>query len=239
MGVAYNTSIVTNGLVLALDAANTKSYPGTGTTWTDLSGNSNTGTLTNGPTYNTSNNGFLTFDGINDYGLLTNPATLRNQDFTVSLWVYPQTQNQALTTLADFEHDNSGLQGWVIQSEDSTTNRYYYLAYYTGSAFQPVGLFGVGKGVQITNNAWQNLTFTKSGTSIVGYLNGIQTYSATAGSSTISYVTSKNFAISNTVNQAYPRYFKGNVATCQIYSRALSSSEIVQNFNALRGRYGL
>ena len=66
MGLAHSPSIVMNGLVLALDAANSKSYPGSGTTWTDLSGNSNTGTLTNGPTYNSANGGSIVFDGVDD-----------------------------------------------------------------------------------------------------------------------------------------------------------------------------
>lgn len=242
MGVQYNPSIVTSGLVLALDSANTKSYPGSGTTWTDLSTSATNAVLTNGPTYSTSNNGFITFDGLNDHGLITNPATLRNQDFTISLWVYPQTQNQALATIIDFEHSNGNgtvLQGWVIQSEDSTTNRYYYITYYTGSSFQPVGNFGAGKGLQITTGVWQNLTYTKSGTSVTGYLNGIQIYTATAASATVSYLTPKNAAIAGTVVSALGRYFKGNISSFQIYNRGLSSLEITQNFNALRGRYGI
>jgi len=65
----YNNGpkIVTSGLVLALDAGNTKSYPGSGTVWTDLSGNGNTGTLTNGPTFNSSNGGSIVFDGVDDF----------------------------------------------------------------------------------------------------------------------------------------------------------------------------
>jgi hypothetical protein len=67
MGIAYNPRTITDGLVLCLDAANSKSYPGSGTTWTDLSGLGNTGTLTNGPTYSSANGGSLVFDGVNDY----------------------------------------------------------------------------------------------------------------------------------------------------------------------------
>ena len=65
-----------NGLVLALDAANTKSYPGSGTTWTDLSGRGNTGTLTNGPTYSSANGGSIVFDGTNDYVVVNNNASI-------------------------------------------------------------------------------------------------------------------------------------------------------------------
>jgi len=240
MAVNYNTSTVTSGLVLALDAANTKSYPGSGTTWTDLSSSAKNAVLINGPTYDTTNNGFIVFDGINDSAIVTDPSAMRNQNFTVSVWVYPQTQNQALVAMIDFDHINAAgflSQGWVIQSEDATTNRNYYLAYYTGSAFQPTGNIGAGKGVQLTTGVWQNLTYTKSGTSVIGYRNGVQILTATAGSSTVSYLTSRNFAVGGSVQQSRP--FKGNIANVQIYSTALSSTEVIQNFNALRGRYGI
>jgi len=239
---ANNPAVITDGLVLNLDAGNPLSYTGSGTTWTDLSASATNAALTNGPTYGNSNNGFITFDGVNDYGLVTNPATLRNQNFTVSLWILPETQNQALTSLADFEHSNAGggaLNGWVIQSEDATTNRFYYITYYTGSSFQPVGNFGAGKGLQVTTGVWQNLTYTKSGTTVTGYRNGIQIYTATAASGTVSYTAGKNFAVAGTVVAALGRYFKGNISNLQIYNRGLSSSEVVQNFNAIRVRYGL
>ena len=79
MAILYNPGIITNRLVMCLDAANIKSYPGTGTAWSDLSGNGNTGTLTNGPVYNSGNGGYISFDGSNDYAITTtslyNPTT--------------------------------------------------------------------------------------------------------------------------------------------------------------------
>jgi len=83
-------NISTSGLVLALDAANTKSYPGSGTTWTDMSGNNNNGTLTNGPTFNSANGGSIVFDGSNDFVTLGNQSVLgfTNGIFSVEAWVY-------------------------------------------------------------------------------------------------------------------------------------------------------
>ena len=74
MAFNFSPKIVTNGLVLALDAANTKSYPGSGTVWSDLTPNGNNGALTNGPTFNSANGGSIVFDGTNDYlqGVSTN-----------------------------------------------------------------------------------------------------------------------------------------------------------------------
>jgi len=74
MGVHNGAIIPQNGLQLLLDAANTKSYPGSGTTWTDLSGNGNTGTLTNSPTFTTDNGGAIRFDGTNDYVVVADTA---------------------------------------------------------------------------------------------------------------------------------------------------------------------
>jgi alpha-tubulin suppressor-like RCC1 family protein len=86
MGVAYNPRLVTDGLVLALDAGNTKSYPGSGTSWTDISGQGGSATLTNGPTFSSSNLGSIVFDGINDYVASVSNITLANA-FSISLWV--------------------------------------------------------------------------------------------------------------------------------------------------------
>jgi hypothetical protein len=234
-------NIVTDGLVLYLDAANTKSYVSGSTTWIDMVAGNN-GTLTNGPTYNSANGGSIVFDGIDDYVEITNPSILQNQNFSVSIWISPLSPNQAITTIIDYDHSSSPLQGWVLQSEDATTNRYYYLGYYDGNSFQPSTGIGAGKGIQINNLVWQNLTYTKNGTSIIGYLNGIQSFTSTAGNANISYQSNRNLRIGGVVSQAVGvgvRYYKGNTSQTQIYNRALSAAEITQNYNALKGRYGL
>ena len=87
MSTVQSGHIVTDGLVLALDAANAKSYPGSGTTWSDLSGNRNTGTLTNGPTFNSGNGGGIVFDGVDDYVDCGNSSTLQINQGTISAWV--------------------------------------------------------------------------------------------------------------------------------------------------------
>jgi len=92
MGLYHSPSIVMNGLVLCLDAGNTKSYPGSGTTWIDLSGNSNTGTLTNGPTYSSENGGSLVFDGIDDY-VTTSLGT--HTPYCIDIWFY---NNDSITS---------------------------------------------------------------------------------------------------------------------------------------------
>jgi hypothetical protein len=228
-------NIVTDGLVLYLDAANTKSYPGSGTVWTDIVNLAN-GTLTNGPTFNSANGGSIVFDGVDDYVGITNPTILQNQNFSISVWINPLSPNQAITSIVDYDHGN--LQGWVIQSEDSITNRYYYLAYYDGSTFQPSTGIGAGKGVQLTNSIWQNLTYIKNGTSIIGYLNGIQNFTSTAGNANISYQSDRNLRIGGVVF-SLERNYKGNIASTQIYNRVLSATEVLQNYNSTKTRFGL
>jgi hypothetical protein len=233
--------VVTGGLVLHLDAGNYASYPASGTTWYDLTNSLSDSKLTNGPTFNLDNGGAIVFDGTNDYSESSKTSTLRNQNFTVSCWANFGVQNLALITLIDFDHAFSGpsTQGWVIQSEDATTNRNYYLAWYDGTAFQPAGGFGPGKGLQITTSTWTNIVYAKSGTSLLGYINASQLYSATATNSNVSYLDNKKLLIADYTGVAPRRYFKGNVSSVQIYNRALSPQEIAQNFNATRARFGI
>ena len=231
-------NIVNDGLVLYLDAGIQGSYPGSPeTTWTDLAG-SNNGTLTNGPTYDSANGGSIVFDGINDYAEIVTPVGLQSQNLTVSLWVKPNTQAKRVVSLFDYDHSISPFRNWVIQSEDADTNRYYYFAYYDGVAFQPAGYYGVGQGIQLTLNVWQNIAFTKSGTAIVGYKNAVPVYTPTAANGTVSYAT-RNLGIAECINSSFSREFNGNVVTTKVYNRALSASEINQNFQATRGRFGI
>jgi hypothetical protein len=206
------------------------------TTWTDISGTSTNGTLTNGPTYNNSNNGSINFDGTNDYTLLTDPASLRNQNFSVSLWLKPGVQNVPIVTLMDFDHVTQ--TGWLIQSEDATTNRYYYFGYYSGGGVGN-GAGGAGLGVQLATGVWQNLVYTKNGNSIVGYLNGVQARTVTTANSNVVYLNGRNFTIGRWVSGAFegPRCFKGDMAQVQVYNRGLSAAEVKQNYNALLGRF--
>lgn len=223
-------SIVMSGLTLCLDAGFTPSYPTTNTTWYDLSYSDKNGTLTNGTSYSTDGGGTIVFDGVDDYVDISNPSNLQTQNFTISIWVNPSSATNAITAIVDYDHGVG--QGWVIQSEDATTNRYFYLAYYDGSVYQPATGIGVGKGVQLTNSVWQNLSFTKNGTSIIGYLNGSQIFTSTAGNGNVSYLANKNLRIGNTVS-INGRNYNGKFSSTQIYNRSLTANEITQNFFAL------
>lgn len=236
MAVAYNPRIVTDGLVLYLDAANPQSYPGTGTTWNDISTNRISGTLTNGPTFNSNNKGYIIFDGTNDYALFTS-SSYQLQSFSIAIWVYPQEQNTAIVSMLDYNHTSPAVN-WVVQSEDATSNGYYYLAYGDGSNFHPSGNFGAGKGVQLIKNEWQYLVFTKTGTTVRGYRNSVELLTATATNGTVSYTATQMAVAALTAPiSGNSRVFKGYVPIVKIYNRALSSAEISQNYNALKSRF--
>jgi hypothetical protein len=227
--------IVTSGLTLNLDAGNPYSYNplNTGSTnWTDISGYGNNGVLTNGAFYS---GGTMVFDGVNDYSLTTNPSILQSQNLTLSVWIKPNTATNVITGIVDYDHAQS--QGWVLQSEDATTNRNYYFAYFDGVTFQPSTGISVGKGIKITNFEWQNLVFVKSGTSITGYFNGSQIYQSTAGSGNISYQPNKNLGIANVIS-INGRQYRGSISNVQVYNRPISPFEVYQNFNSLKNRYG-
>ena len=235
MGLAHSPRIVTDGLVLLLDAGNTKSYPGSGTTLTDLTGNGYNGTLTNGPTYSGSNGGYIDFDGTNDYIDFGSDLVFKSSGgWTVESWakfdVIPTTYNNT-TSPANF-----------IGSETITYNSWYWSVLESKLAlwnWSP-GVWKYGSTVLQANN-WYNavLVCDNSGTSYQMYLNGIAeggdhttyTWNATYSGLNIRYIARGN--------SANIRQLNGKIPITKVYNRALTASEIQQNFNALRGRFSI
>jgi hypothetical protein len=206
-----------NGLVLCLDAANTKSYPGSGTSWTDLSGNSNTGTLTNGPTYSSANGGSIVFDGTNDYISLTS-TIIADTPSSFFAWVY---RNDSTTVDVIFG-ENGRYSGLLL----TTDGRLHFLSQ-TGGSFQIESVSSI-----ISNTSWYYVGVTRGSTDKL-YLNGQQVASGTntqARNVNINYIGQ-----TNTTSD----YFNGRISNATVYNRALSADEVSQNYNATRGRYGL
>jgi len=237
MGISYNPSIVTNGLVLALDAGNTKSYPGSGTTWTDLSGNSNTGTLTNGPTYNSSNGGSIVFDGVNDYIEVAN-----NNGFgEVSL-----TPTISLELWANIARRSGG--GTVYQQlagfrNDTNFNFYFLLLDSSGASVNTEARITTSSATYDINanytpyfGTWTHIVFTANVNRTDLYFNGTLVGSNTNVTGSFGS-TSGNFRVGLSPGGVWPTL--GNISSVKVYNRALRSSEISQNFNALRGRFGI
>ena len=211
------SSIVTSGLVLNLDAGNPASYPGSGTTWTDLSGNGNNGTLTNGPTYNSANYGSIVFDGSNDYVAL--PSIDTNSNFTLNFWV--KSSSDGSPTIFSGNAASGYLQIRMYSSFISLVKSYV------------VELGNFGSSTATTLNSIHNITITKSGTTFSAYVNG--NFKNTLTVSQTFTTTGQTLGI----NSSNSEPFSGNIYSFSYYNRALSAAEISQNFNALRYRYGI
>jgi hypothetical protein len=228
MSTSYNPQIVTSGLVLALDAANRKSYPGSGTTWNDLSGLGNTGTLTGGPNYVASNNVIL-FDGTNDYVSGANSAsTDLTTDMTIEIW---------------FKIDGVITSDYVrIFGKGDATNRTYGLWYHVAQGLWLYQRYGGGfPGASVISPSypvnlqqWYHMVGTSNGSSHVLYLNGVSVATGTAATPVFS--SAEGYRIGGAT---FHTFHNGPIASVRLYNRGLSATEVLQNYNAYRGRFGI
>jgi hypothetical protein len=216
MALAHSPSIVMNGLVLCLDAGNTKSYPGSGTTWNDISGNGNHGSLINGVSYSSSNGGVLVTNGTNQYidviGL--NLSTSNNTVMCATRYVDLTTPGRIVSARSN---------NWLLGHHSGNNSSYYA----EGWVYNPSNS---GSG-----NIWRIYTATGdySNDSWGIYVNG-------------QFITSNANGINGPNGFSLGRYGPGNtqyskaeISVLYCYNRVLSNTEIQQNFNALRGRYGI
>jgi hypothetical protein len=224
MSVNYNPSVVTSGLLLNLDAGNLKSYPTSGTAWTDLSRNANNGTLVNSPTYSSTNGGNLTFNGTNQYG--STPLSLGGYTaFTLAAWIRTTTASKEI--MATYGVTNI-FEFWINPNKTASIYTYGSSTAYRASAT----VVGTGSWVYcvgVYNAATTTLNMYVNGVLDNGTLTGTIPASVAAGASTV--------VIGNVNSGSY--FFNGVMGQLSIYNRALSAAEIAQNYNALRGRYGL
>ena len=250
MGCSSGPDIIEDGLVLCLDAASKRSYPGTGTVWTDLKG-ANNGTLTNGPTFDAGNGGGIVFDGSNDQVIGTNSELLSFGDgssdspFSLSCWVYLNVNapSSALPLISKYrsydpfrgEYNFSVISGnkLMIQCLDGTTT--------IRCRRQSVD--------SLSANRWYNLASTYNGNSsdsgFVLYLNGEVLQSSAFGQDG-SYVAMQRAsdpseltigAVLDEGNAFYQGYFNGKVSQASVYNRALSADEIRQNYLSTKERF--
>jgi hypothetical protein len=222
----YFGNLVTSGLVLDLDAAKVASYPGTGTTWYDISGNNLTGSLVNGPTFsNTGKSSSIVFDGTNDYSII-NSKVYSLTGGTLNIWV-KKISGTSGTLVVIGSYGGSGDQRSPTFYSNNSNNILWEFS----------NLFAQNTGVSFNTNIWYNLSMTyDSNYSVKVYINGslIQSGSATSPGDFPNQITIGSYYSPNPSS-----YINASIPVVQIYNRALSATEITQNFNALRGRYGI
>ena len=232
----YGPRIVSNGLVLCLDAANKNSYRGTGTTWTDLSGNSNNGTLINSPTFSAGNMGSIVFDGTNDYVDTVNTGTtfqFANVTFTVSLWIKTTSSTGGVIIS---KGATASTAGWLFQFDSSGT------VSGTTKGSDGINTYNRSSTATVNNNTWRNIvsvyttnttTLGSNTTSI--YIDGVLSNGTGTLGGAVYATTTDTIQIGRRPTGAY---WSGSVSNIQIYNRALSATEILQNYNATKSRFG-
>ena len=232
MAFQYSPKIITDGLVLALDAANPKSYPGSGTVWDNLV-NRTTGSLQNGATFDSNNLGSIVFDGVNDYVFLGN-----NTEYQIT---------GSLTLEAWIKCNSVSTVNQTIIGRDDAINRCYKIqtAYTIESKLQLVlssnnTLYSWLASTSLNDNQWHHVvsTFLPS-TSVVLYTDGVAETTSTSGIPAFIDNDPVDLEIGRRNRNGSELFLTGNVAICKIYNRALTAPEILQNYNLFKGRFGL
>ncbi len=224
--------IVTNGLVVDLDAGFSPSYPTSGTTWYDLGSNTNNGTLTNGPTFDSGNKGSIVFDGTNDYVSLSTTNMISGwSQLTYNTWVNVSQISNTFWPGFISSYTGSTSANTSIGQWNSTQQIWYEIDTANGN------YYGGGPGSNTFSlNSWFNACLVYDGSNVYGYLNNVldKQFSATGNLNTIS---SLNVGCHDPGTSG--GFLNGKLAVAQIYNRALSASEVAQNFNAQKSRFGL
>lgn len=240
MSAYSGPEIVNDGLVLALDAGNSRSYPGSGTAWTDISGFGRNGTLTNGPTYSSANGGSIVFDGTNDFisipsqfdaqAPLTGYGSFTGADtnaYTLEIWI--KTTQISGTNFYTAPH-LIGRDNGDIWANLSLYNGYVYFVHYNNA-----WLDNLKSTTMVSNGLWHQVVYVNNTneTGII-YIDGV---SEVSGSSSLS---GTNYFSPDYIGRGYSSgYFQGNISTCKFYDRSLTSQEIQQNFSATRARFNI
>jgi hypothetical protein len=231
MGLSHSPSVPTQSLMLYLDAANRRSYPGSGTTWFDLSGNGYNGTLVNSPTFSSS--GFFTFNGTNSTASVAKPFPNIVGQISVEVWVNFASYSNEPVLMHKGTHytlhmrNSAGTDRWTWA--DSSNYSYANFGYRQAS-----GLYAT--------NTWMQLVCTKDTSNNVRlYKNGVLVDTRTTFGSALAATNSTLWIVGYSDNDTTPSsgVLNGSVAVAKVYNGTLSDTDVLRAFSALRGRFGL
>lgn len=228
---AFTPDEVTSGLTLKLDAGNSSSYGGSGSTWYDISGNSRNATLSNSPSFTSNGSGsYFTFNGSNQKATGTATGISGNAARTIGCWFSMDagTNDKIPFALGNSSSGNTSFS--IVPQSDGWLNNYGLIGTYdeTQCGFYPV----IGLGWHYVVMTWDA---ANPGT-IGVFVNGVKVGSLIRGSGE-SYNTDSGYVVANWGNN--DRFFAGKVNQCVVYNRVLTDSEIEQNWLATKGRFGL
>jgi hypothetical protein len=221
MATSYSPKIITDGLVLCLDAGDRKSYSGSGSTWTDRSGQGNNGTI-NGATFSSNNNGYFSFDGTNDTVSITE-ITLTTQ-WTISYWFY---------------HNAASSYEMTIGKNGENANRFYHRD--TGSSYRLRVHNDEAVDVQDMvmpdrRQKWTHLAYSMNSSAgkVIGWVNGEKSLDASNSSSATFVIDNLGLPYTNT-----SFHWLGYIGPVHVHNKQLTDAEALQNYNATKGRFGL
>jgi hypothetical protein len=218
------------GNMLAIDAGNATSYSGSGATWNDLSGNSNTITLNGGYGYSSADGGYITFNGTSAYGVATHNSTLNaTSGFSIEFWVNHVAGDYIVVSKSPYtggpDYQNGNYMTWLgstyhlFTSNDNPGNANYFANY------------------DAVVNTWNQLVFTYDGTNAYFYKNGATGSTTTAYGPTILAATTENLFIGKR-KDGYG-FLDGKLSIVNLWNYAITHTQIATNFNEYKSRYGL
>jgi hypothetical protein len=234
MSASANPDIVTDGLVLCLDAADKKSYSGSGTTWTDRSGNGNSGTLTNGPTFDSGNGGSIDFDGTNDH--ITTSLDLSWND-TSDASVFITVTPASLQTRAIIGKGNSQWE-WQINQDNAGLQLVYWN---TGGSHSNGPITTISNVFEANVTVSVGIVWSSSDNKHYFYKNGVQVGNNTWTDASINQNRSNGVHIGGNIYQwgLGGNYWSGTIHNAVLYDKALTDAEVLQNYNATKSRFNL
>ncbi len=229
-------NLINDNLVLWLDASNTQYYPGSGTTWTDLSDKGNDATLANGAAFDSGNKGSINLDGTNDKITVDYSESLECGSGLISCeaWVYFDAFDDGFPVIVKRGNGASnndrpytfglhldGYMRWILSDNSSGL-----------TVCDTANIFEAGR--------WYHLVGTHDNSNAKIYQNGVEVKSV---SSSITELETSNFNTPTRIGWRHTNtgviYGNGKVAVARIYSKALTAMEVLQNYNAYKGRFGL
>lgn len=232
MAISYNSSVPTSSMLLCADAGNPRSYPGTGTSWYDVSGTGNLGTLQASPTYTSGVGGSFAFNGSTQYASFnTNLFNVTYTGKTVIAF--------ARASASTWTNGVAAYKGLFGSSGNRNFNLYvyrdasniYYMHYSTGVSGAFAGT--ISNSLSMTTATWYMFAVTQaSGGAVNYYLNGSLVNTTTQAFSQYVATSSENIALSD-------NYWNGDIGVCSVYGTELSATQIAQVYNSYRGRYGI
>ncbi len=221
---------MTDGLVLALDAADRNSYVSGSTVWNDMSGNGYNGVLTNGPSFSSGSGGSIVFDGVDDYVETGNSILTSNASYTMCAWAKSSTNNTYANRLMGNADSLTGISGTDIIWNPVSLG--IYVVRRDGGADKDMTSPAISLNIA---TGWHHVivTYDHTGVGSILYVDGVQV----ANNTNLGFTCSLPFRIGRDGNGSDA--FNGSVSNVQLYNRALSLSEVLQNYNAQKSRFGL